>query len=326
MPIDSGDIERLKAAIPKDFQPPPTFRGRLTSYFLSLDSRGASNLIPGSDINARDRLNLEMKFVGSDDSQAPSFILSGAAATLAKRQIDKRNEDHRREERTAFARMMDALNARIDALQDELRDLNLRIAEIERRRADIGATFEALDEIKRRRARNEKLDPANEADRHLLEAAGLSETEANGDDYAATIAAHRRALDTEDGNLSTEWNSKMRRRGDVMNDLADAQAARNDLQTGDTEEARILAERRAETILGRRQLATATFETTGTSAKLVAADAVAGAEVTQRQTASQTLNRDAATQGPNEFFSSQGSDFELDDRAPANKPVALRPG
>jgi hypothetical protein len=300
MPIDSGDIERLKAAIPKDFQPPPTIRGRLTSYFLSVDSLRESTPLQGSETDpvndvdrraaadARERYNLGMGFVtGNTGLAAPGFILSGAQVAIQNAQVAEVEQRKHDDERFALDQMNAAVDARISKLNADLIAIDKRLEEIRVRRAAIGTSFEALDEIARRRARGEKLDPANEADRHLMETAGMSEEEANSADYAATIAARRRDLDREDSALSTEWDTKMRRRGDVLHDLADAQTAKGELENADTGEARVLAERRAATMLGRQQLSTAAYQSTSDPAKVIAADAVAvSAE-------SEAFNRDA---------------------------------
>ncbi|MEI9849880.1 MAG: hypothetical protein WDN24_02265 [Sphingomonas sp.] len=281
MAFHANDIARLKAGIPDSFQPRDA-SGALSQRFRDLQT-----------------FNMGLAFVsGADDPETanPGFLLPGALLRAREARTEQKRKDEReKSDRFSMAQAKAALDRRIAALDAELAAIDRRLEEIRLRRAEIADKLDAMHDIEERRRSGKKFDGRDAADRRLLQAAGMSEEEANGDDYAAIIARRRADLSGEDDMLQTEWNAKMKRRGEVVIERAGAVAARGEIESASTEEARIMAERRAATVLGAQQLGEAASMTDYKDAKIVAADAVAGNERQDLRADSKAFNREAAT-------------------------------
>ena len=298
MALNASDIGRLKAAVPTIYRPRDV-AGTLADSFDN-----------SASLREREQFNLGMKFVSGDDqSQAPSFILSGSVATVRKAQLDKRNEERRRDERTTVQRALDALNERIAALDAEIATINEDLRRIAERRAAIAEQLTAIDDIEELRRKGIKLDPANPAHAKLLRASGLSASEINGDGYLAALLRKRVELSTEDGSLALDQDSKIKRRDQLTLERTEALGLRSELEGANTDEARILAGRRASTFLGRDQLSTAAYESNSAKVKLVAADAIAGTEGDDRREASTKLTHAAAASDTAAIFKTDTKTF-----------------
>ena len=266
MALSARDIA-AKAAVPLQFQPSVDRAGALSRGFAA------------AGLSDHDRYNLGVGFLGAladgIDSASPSFILPGPLAAIRERQIAHRIAEQRKDERFALDQMKAALDARIAELDRQLAEIDAALERIRLRRIEIGLSLEAIDEIDRLRRSGKKLDPNNAAHRRLLERSGLTAEQANGDDYRAQIAQRRRDLDVEDTTLETDSNRLLKRRGAVVAARGEALEAKGEIERSDTDEARLLAERRAATVLGARELGDAAYLSEDRGAKLLAAEAVA---------------------------------------------------
>lgn len=307
-----AETDRLKSAIPDMYRPPRNAGGLLTSYFSSsVDLLRKSTALQGSEIADRDRFNLGMGFLNKGDANpeaTPSFILPGALAAARKLQIARHEEERHRDVRVALEQYRAALADRLAALNAELEALNREIDEIETRRTEIGASLEALDEIERLK-RSGKLDPSNPAHAALLRTAGITPEEAKRDDLLDVIQRHRRDLDREDGTLETLWNAKVKRRDQVALERLDVIGAQQEIENADTDEARLLAERRAATVLGAQQLGEAALQTDSNRAKVIAADAVTDAEGSERRAVSANLNHNSVEANKRVVMASDTKEF-----------------
>lgn len=266
-----------RAAVPANFQPPSNAAGALTSQF-DLSADGGLSMIARR--NAREELtlaNLSHAFLERNTSEAvtaPGFLLSGAQAvnTTQIMQTEKRKRDDGI--RFALDQAKAALLARLAKLDAEIAAIDKRLEEIRQRRIVIADQMEALDEIERIRRSGKKLDPNNPAHRRLLEAGGITEAQANSENYALVIRQTRSRLSNEDESFGTEHNSLLKHRGVVAYERQGVVGALGEIENADTDEARIFAERRATTTLGAQQLGEAATQTTSVQARMVAADAV----------------------------------------------------
>lgn len=312
MAFDAKDIGRLRAAVPPAYQPPHHAAGALTIHFSSADSLRESAPMHGSEIAERERNNLGLAFIGRGITQsAPSFLLSGAQAvrTIQINETEKRKRGD--DIRFALDQAKAALVARLAELDAELAAIDKRLEEIRQRRIVIADQLEALDDIEQIRRSGKKLDARNPAHRRLLEAAGISEYDANGDGYALVISQRRHALGNEDEALGTEHNSLLKYRGVVAYERQGVVGALDEIENADTEEARILAERRATITLGAQQLGEAAYQTDSDRAKLTAADAVAANEQSPSRADSQTFARSATTKDDSLVASEGVATFKL---------------
>lgn len=332
MERDGAETGRLKAAIPDRYQPQPDAGGALPASFHSVGAQSAPTPLQGSEIDRttqeRDRHNLGAVFVAGDpDQSAPSYMLTGAQA-LAKNSHIAMIEQRRREgdNRLAITQMQAALDARLAALDAELLALDARIGEIEQRRIEIGDNLEAIDELEQIERSGQKLDPNNPAHAALLRRAGIDPDEADKATVADIIARRRRDLAIEDGALGTEWDTKMKRRAQVARERVAVAAAKDEIENANTDEARILAERRAATILGAQQLGDAASQTENRTAKVIAADAVAANERPDLRAESEAYNRRAALADQDSVADASGKGFELDGGTTgAKRPIIPQP-
>lgn len=160
----------------------------------------------------------------------------------------------------------------------ELQAIDERLEEIRKRREQIGEELEALDDLDALVASGITPDPNNPAHRRLIQKAGIDPERMRGNAIAALIGQRRRDLDGENGQLDEEWNERMKRRGEIIAERREVRGALSDVNNADSEEARILAERRARTALGVQQLGEAVYVSERREARLIAADAVAANE------------------------------------------------
>lgn len=331
MARDDAETGRPKAAIPDNFQPAPGTGSRLSNHFLSVDSLRESTPLQGSEIDRtaqeRDRHNRGAAFVAGDSDQAaPGFLLTGAQATARKSHMTVIEQRKRDDERFASDQMKAALDARLAALDAELLALDTRIGEIEQRRIAIGDNLEALDELVQIERSGQKIDPNNPEHARLLRKAGIDPDKADKATLAEIIARRRRELGLEDEALDAEWNAKMKRRGQVATEREAVAGARDEIERANTDEARILAERRAATMLGAQQIGEAASQTESRSAKIIAADAVAANERPDLRADSETYNRRAALADRNSVVDASGKDFEQDSATTSTmRPAPLQP-
>jgi hypothetical protein len=136
MAIDANDIERLKAAVPDDHQPPPQAAGSLSSVFVSsVDSLRESTPLQGSEGNRHaadelERHNLGMAFLGggNDDAANPGFLLNGAQATMRHARTEKveqrRRDDDRRHVIALVLSQIEARNRQIAENLQRLEELD----------------------------------------------------------------------------------------------------------------------------------------------------------------------------------------------------------
>jgi hypothetical protein len=278
----------------------------------------------GSEIAERERFNLGIAFIGRDSSEsAPSFILSGAVAAARKVQITETEKRRHEDERLALDQMTKALAARLAELDAEIAAIDKRLEEIRQRRIVIADQMEALDEVERLR-KSGKLDSNNPAHARLLRAAGISDAEARGGGLATIIAQRRQALGNEDETLGNEQTGLLKRRDVVARERVAVVAAQNEIESADTDEARILAERRARTTLGAQQLGEAATQSTDNQARIIAADAVAANERPDQRADSAALNRNAIAGNDGAVANTGAVSFELD--SPPAPSTPLRPG
>ncbi|QDX25735.1 hypothetical protein FPZ54_06685 [Sphingomonas suaedae] len=271
MALDAADIERLKAAVPADHRPPRDASGRLTNHFSSLDSLRESNALQGSEL---DRFNYGTAFVGSSDEDAanPNFLLTGGHAIARAVQTERQEREKRKDSDFIFDQVRQQLAQRLADLRAELVAIDERLEQIRQRREQIGDELEALDELTRLK-RSGKFDPNDPAHARLARNAKLTPEELAQMDVAALVQ-RRQQLVKLDSDLDAEWNARMKRRGEVVTGIGQAEAAQKDIELADTDEARLLAERRAQTVLGAQQLGGAAYRTQSQPAKVIAADAV----------------------------------------------------
>ena len=324
MGFDPADIARIKAAVPNDYRPPHDAGGQLSSAFFSVDSLRESTALQGNEV---ERHQLGMGFLANADDEAanPNFLLTGAQARVRAERIERQQRKEQDEQRQFLADLHEALDRRLAALNAELEAIDQRLEEIRLRREQIGETLEAIDEIARLK-RMGKYDPNNPAHARLARQAGLSSDEVSRMDMAE-LAKRRADLSREDGDLDTEWNSRMKRRAVVVAERDDVIEAKKDIENADTEEARIKAERRAVSVLGAQQLGEAAYQTDMQRAKIVAADAVASAELAPAKADSAAYTRAAATGTGETVKDGSVVDWELDDADPTRPlPTAPKPG
>jgi hypothetical protein len=270
MPFGARDIEALKASVPDRFRRVDD-AGALSRKF-DVDSRRESTALQGSQNLAR--FDLGQLAATADPDTPTAFILSGAQQSVRNaRREQVRHDKDRDANELGFDIFMWALEKRLADLQAELIAIDTRLEEIRLRRLEIGDELEALDELDQLAATG-KLDPSNPAHAALLKRAGIPVEDAKRNDITALILGRRKALGIEDTALAGEWNNLMNRRGVVVEEIDDVKAARADIENADTDEARILAERRASTVLGAQQLTEAAASVDDVSAKLLAAEAI----------------------------------------------------
>ncbi|SFF97178.1 hypothetical protein SAMN05518801_104257 [Novosphingobium sp. CF614] len=128
MAYDDADIGRPKAAIPKNFQPPPESRGRLTNDFLSVDSLRESTPLQGSETavamvdyraadDSRERHNLGMNFLAdaadNPDAANPGFLLPGALANAHAARVAQSEQRQRDDDRRFIISQIEARNRQI---------------------------------------------------------------------------------------------------------------------------------------------------------------------------------------------------------------------
>ena len=324
MGFDPADIERIKAAVPADHRPSPHAGGQLSSAFFQVDSLRESTALQGSEF---ERHQLGMAFLdnGDDEAANPNFLLTGAQAKVRAERIERQHRKERDEQRQFLADLHDVLDRRLAALNAELEAIDRRLEEIRQRREQIGETLEAMDEIARLK-RTGKYDPTNPAHARLAEQAGLSSEDILRMDIAE-LAKRRADLSREDSDLDTEWNSRMKRRGEVVAERDDVAQAKKDIENADTEEARIKAERRAVSVLGAQQLGEAAYQTDMRHAKIIAADAVASTEAAPVKADSVVYTRAAVTGAGDSIKDGSVVGWELDDADPSKSvPAAPKPG
>lgn len=310
MAFDADDIRQLKAAIPDHLTPPHGLRGKLSDDFSSVGSRSESTALQGS-LSALDRFNLGQACLDQPDASGPSFQLTGAQA-MARQTRQQQHDSHEAEEERSFVkRVLAALDARLAALDAQLTQIDDRLEAIRKRRVEIGDTLEAMDKIERLK-KSGRFDPDNKEHAALLRQAGLSADEVMGDDFAAVLARRRKALGDEDADLETDWNAKMKRRSAILAERDAVIDAKHDIETADSEEARLLAERRAQTLLGKQQLGTAAYDSARADARKVAADAIGSSEADAVQSNSVALNQQAVAKDAQAIVAADGADFELD--------------
>jgi hypothetical protein len=240
-------------------------------------------------------------------------------AAHISRSDERKKED---EQRSILDELRAQLDERLAELNAELARIDKRLDEISRRRNELGDGLEALDELDRLTATGQ-LDPDNPAHAALLRRAGVDPEDARRKDMNDIIAQRRRDMSREDGTLEGEWNAKMKRRGEVIVERDEVQAARAEIENAHTPEAMEKAEHRARTVLGSQQLGEAAYQTDNQRAKMIAADAVAANETPSQQDNSQTYNREAVSKDAQVVLAENDTEFELD--APAIKPVVPSP-
>lgn len=324
MAFDASEIERLRAAVP-DLHRPPRNAGGLWSHRFEAQVDPAHETGAARD-SELERHNLGMAFLAdvaaNPDTANPNFRLTGGLASIRTIEAEKRQ----REEHDAWEFALDQYRAELDrklaALDAELAAIDKRLEEIRQRQEAIGEQMEALDELTRLK-RSGKFDPNNPAHLRLARNAGLSPDEIARMD-AADLTLRRRALDRENGDLEEEWNERMKRRGEVVQEREAVVEARAEIEHADTGEARILAERRAVTVLGAQQLGEAAYQTQNAEAKRIAADAVASNEREAIREDSQAYNRRATTASAK--LMDQRSDFELSDEGNITISSLPKPG
>ena len=309
MAFAADDIARLRASIPEAFRARDA-SGALTQRFRDLET-----------------FNRSLAYVSNPDAgeSHPGFRLSGGLARVRDARAEQRRKDEREKiDRFSLAQAKAALDQRIAELDAELAAIDKSIHELRDRQAAIGQQLEAMDEIARLK-REGKFDPRNNAAHaRMAQAAGLSPDEAESEDLLSLIARRRHDLTDENDDIDERIAGLVKRRGEVVIERDGALAARTELEGATTEEARILATRRADTVLGKRQLATAANASADHSAKVAAADAVGNAETPDRRAASVALNRDAVEGDRAAVFKSDGADFELGSRPAAARPPTPR--
>lgn len=311
MALDASEIERLRAAIPDTHKPPNNTGGLLSHRFeAQVDPAHETSVARDSELEQH---NLGMAFLAdaaaNPDTANPNFRLTGGLAAIRALDTEKRQHEERELWEFALDQYRAALDRRLAALDAELAAIDERLEEIRLRREAIGDEMEAIDELTRLK-RSGKFDPNNPAHVRLAQTAGLPPDEVARMN-AADLILRRQALDRENADLEEEWNERMKRRGEVVNEREAVVEARAEIEHADTAEARIMAERRAATVLGVQQLGEAAYQTHGTDAKRIAADAVAGKEADAVREESQAYNRRATMDGDGAM--DQRSDFELGD-------------
>jgi|GEM_PF-3139287 len=321
MAHDEADIGRLKAAVP-DIYRPRDAAGMLSNRFdFSVDLRSKSTALQGSDADpvglanrlatasARELHNLSVGFVaGNGDRSGAGFLLTGAQVSAQIAQRTETQQRGRDDERFALNQadtaLKAALDARLKALDAELGAIDTRLEEIRLRRIEITDSLDAMDDIEQL-ARDGKLDKNNEAHRRLAQKAGIDPDKLNAADIARIIAQRRGELDAEDGALDTEWNRKMKRRGQIVIERKGVADARGELENANTDEARLLAERRARSVLGAQELGEAASETRNQTAKVIAADAVGISAKSESQNRNAALDTDTFLTGSDDLNWSQ---------------------
>jgi len=281
MPFDEADLDRLKDSLPDAYRAERA-GGMLTNNFLTVSALRALTPLKGShekNIAEQTLFNLGMGFLnGSADVAAPNFILSGAAQTAREHVLE--NSSHEKTEReeidTALAQSREQLRRMLADLDEELAAIDARLEEIRLRRIEIGNELGSAQDLEDLVAKG--IDVSDPAYADLCRKAGIDPAQLRGKDKGdqLDVIAHRRSeLTAEDDTLETEWNDKMARRGVILERKKDVNAALDDLDQANTDEAKLSAIRRAETVTGVRALSGAAFETDNAEKKLIAADTVA---------------------------------------------------
>lgn len=310
MAFDATDIQRLKAAIPTSYQPPRGAGGMLSSQFdSSVDLRSKSTAMHGSEI---DRHNLGLAALANPDAIVPGIMLTGAHATARAVQRERHEREQRKDAEFTYDQVRQELQRRLAKFDAELAAIERRLKEISERREKIGDEMEALDELAKLKG---KFDPNNPAHARLARRAGITPEEAAQADGAA-ILRRRQELAREDSGLDDEWNAKIKRRDVVLKERKPVADALAEIERADTEEALILAERRATTTLGAQQLGEAAYQTRRQDAKFLAADAVAQAEREPLRTDSQIWNRQAV-ESVDKVITGSVDEFDFDDAPPS---------
>lgn len=325
MALDASEIERLRAAVP-DMHRPPRDAGGLLSHRFGVEVDPAYD-VHSASASELERHNLGLAFLAdaaaNPDTANPNFRLTGGLAAV--RAVEMAKEEHEKREDWEFAldRAREALDRRLAALDAELAAIDQRLEEIRQRREAIGEEMEALDELTRLK-RSGKFDPNNPAHMRLARTAGLSPEEIARMD-ADDLLRRRQALDRENGDLEEEWNERMKRRREIEKEREQVVEARAEIEHADTGEARILAERRAVTVLGAQQLGEAAYQTQSAEAKRIAADAVAANEAEVLRADSQKYNRLASAGDRAAIETGKVAGFELDNESANPIPAPPRP-
>ncbi|MEJ7925999.1 hypothetical protein WG908_04415 [Sphingobium sp. AN641] len=316
MAFDATEIQRLKAAIPIDYRPRPQAAGQLTNDFLAVDLLRKSTALEGTE---RDRHNLGMAYLNSPDADAagPTFLLTGAQAVARNAQVIQSERAEHDITDFAFDQMRENLRRHIERLNAMLVDIDAAMKKIHTRRDEIGQELEALDELTRLK-RSGKFDLNNPAHAQLARSAGLSPEELDRMSVH-DLRMRRRDLDREDGQLEDQWNKWLKLRKGIVKERDAAVEIEAELAAADTAEVRILAERRASSLLGVQQIAEVAYIAEDRSVKIRAADAVASNEQAAVRTESQTYNRDAVLRNEGAILNKDSDDFELADAVSSTK-------
>ena len=310
MAFSSADIETIKAAVPERFRPDPV-QGRLliNSFGAVAELRSATLIYEGETSDSSDPLvsdrarDMAGMALADDPDATAAFVLTGAQ--LARRaEAERERAEERRKEDTAFAEIRAALDARLAALDAELAEIDKRLDEIRERRDELAERMDALDDLDTL-IKSGKLDPNNPAHAALLRRAGIDPAKTRREDIGDAVTQRRREVAGEDDALDSEWNARMKRRGEVVRDREKVQAARDEIEHADTPEAMERAERRARTVLGSQQLGEAAYQTDSQRAKAIAANAVG---VSAK---SEDYNRQAAQEDDSKIANASGAAFKL---------------
>ena len=276
MAFTDAEIAELKSLVPQQHRPRAEHSDLLSNRFYSAADvlASAARVNPGggnplTDDNAREMAGL----IFADDPEASaSFILTGAQASK-QAYGESHEEKQRRKDRETYDLIRNALDQRLAELDVELAEIDARLGVINDLRSQIADKLDAIDDLERLVA-NGTLDPNNPAHAALLRRAGYSTEDTEQDDFAERLRHDRADLAHKDGALETEWNRKMKRRGEVVAERREVEAARAEIESADTPQAMENAERRAQTLLGSQQLGEAAYQTESQKAKQIAADAV----------------------------------------------------
>lgn len=328
MALGPEDIEKLKAAVPPRYQPLPETGGNLAALFHERNFDMGTLRVPTTHMGRpgdilenhpspenpfgdlpRHQMGLAFMTGSSDPEAAPGFMLTGAQMAMRTAALIE-GEQRKRSEESRF--IMDQLRRQLDQrlaeLDSELARIDERLDVIGQRREEIGESLEALDELERLQASGQ-LDPENPAHAQLLRRAGITPEEARGKNAGDIIARRRGRLGREDDDLEREWNDKMKRRGEIVEERKAVIEARAEIENADTPEAMERAESRARTVLGAQQLGEAALQSESHQAKVIAADAV-GVSAT-----SEGYNRQAVTGERAAVLKADLASFDLDDDA-----------
>lgn len=339
MAYGADDIERLKAAVPPQYRPSPEAGGQLPEIFRQNNAAMGTLRVPTTlkgrpgDILEnhpspenpfgdlpRHQMGLAFMTGNSDPEAAPGFMLTGAQMAMRTAALIE-GEQRKRSEESRF--IMDQLRRQLDQrlaeLDAELARIDERLDAIGQRRADIGESLEALDELETLQASGQ-LDPDNPAHAQLLRRAGITPEDARRKDAGDIIARRRGNLGREDDDLEREWNGKMKRRGEIIEERQSVIEARAEIENADTPEAVERAESRARSVLGAQQLGEAALQTQSHQAKVIAADAVARNENEEVRADSQNFDYRAISKDSAAVFQTDNTTFNPD--GPASNVAA----